>query len=97
MNEGMQFDVAGIKFRLAAFALADVNYGDKLTLKPEPTNEHDKNAIAVYKGEHHIGYVPRRLTSVLVPVETLECVCTKCRSDACTVSARRVDAQVMTE
>ena len=64
MSTGMQFDVAGVKHRLAAFALADVNVGDKLTLKPEPTNEHDPNAIAVYKGEHQIGYVPRCLTSV---------------------------------
>lgn len=54
-----QFEVVGAKFRAADFAQAEVTRGDRLTLKPEPTNQYDPLAIAVYKGETHIGYVPR--------------------------------------
>ncbi len=53
------FIVAGVKFHQKAFTEANVKLGDKIELKPEPTNLYDSNAIAVYKGEHHIGYVPR--------------------------------------
>jgi len=54
-----QFEVAGVKFRSKAFDEAQVQRGDRLTLILEPTNKYDSGAIAVYKGEHHIGYVPR--------------------------------------
>ena len=54
-----QFEVAGVKFRAKAFKDAEVARGDRLTLKREPENKYDPKAIAVYKGEHHIGYVPR--------------------------------------
>lgn len=32
---------------------------ENIVFKPEPKNEHDKNAIAVYLGNYQIGYVPR--------------------------------------
>lgn len=54
-----QFEVAGVKFRAKAFEDAKVARGDRLTLKLEPDNKYDPKAIAIYKGEHHIGYVPR--------------------------------------
>lgn len=38
----------------------DINIGDSLTLKPEPENEYDSNAIKlVDKNGNHIGYIPR--------------------------------------
>lgn len=54
-----QFEIAGIKFRAADYDRAQVTRGDRLTLRPEPTNKYDPLAIAVYKGEVQIGYVPR--------------------------------------
>ncbi|PKM57038.1 MAG: DNA-binding protein [Firmicutes bacterium HGW-Firmicutes-3] len=34
--------------------------GDQLTLKPEPSNMHDKNAIKILdKKDNHVGYLPR--------------------------------------
>jgi len=90
-NPPMQFEVAGVKFRLASFVRANVTYGDKLTLKPEPTNEFDPNAIGVYKGEHHIGYVPRGWTQALVPVETVGCVVCSVWGKGCSVNATRLE------
>lgn len=54
-----QFEVAGVKFRTADFRKAQVNRGDRLTLKPEPDNKHDPLAIAILKDGIQIGYVPR--------------------------------------
>lgn len=54
-----QFEVAGVKFRWQVFCEAKVMRGDRLTLRPEPTNQYDLWAIGVYKDEAHIGYVPK--------------------------------------
>lgn len=55
----IEFQVTGVKWHWDAFNRAQVKRGDFLTLRAEPENKHDPNAVAVYKGEHHIGYVPR--------------------------------------
>lgn len=34
----------------------------------EPDNKHDSNAVAVYFGGHHIGYLPAEVASVVAPV-----------------------------
>jgi hypothetical protein len=60
----IEFQVAGVKWHLAAFNAANPKRGDFLTLKAEPDNQHDPSAIAVYKGEHRIGYVPRNSQEV---------------------------------
>jgi hypothetical protein len=50
-------------FRVVGRKLVDPNYdsplGQNLFLVPEPDNHVDKNAIAVYRGDTRIGYVPR--------------------------------------
>jgi hypothetical protein len=53
--------VAGVSFRLAALADASFDPGRPLTLVPEPDNEHDPNAVAVWNEERtlQLGYVPR--------------------------------------
>lgn len=51
-----QYDIAGINFRRG---IAD--YVGQFTgyLKPQPTNRHDPNAIAIYSSDHHhLGYIP---------------------------------------
>ena len=54
-----QFQVAGTKFRMTEYRIANPIRGDRLTLILEPINEHDPLAVKIMKGEHHIGYVPR--------------------------------------
>ena len=36
--------------------------GDELELVPEPENEFDEDAIAIYKNEMQVGYVPKEFT-----------------------------------
>ena len=51
-----QFSIAGINYRkgIAAYLGRSTGY-----IKPEPTNRHDPNAIAVYAEDgHHLGYIP---------------------------------------
>lgn len=39
--------------------------GDALVLVREPTNEFDKNAVAIYAGAHKVGYIPKAKNAVL--------------------------------
>ena len=51
-----QYSIAGINYRkgIAAYIGRSTGY-----IKPEPTNRHDPNAIAVYADDsHHLGYIP---------------------------------------
>ena len=51
-----QYSIAGINYRkgIAAYLGRSTGY-----IKPEPTNSHDPNAIAVYAEDgHHLGYIP---------------------------------------
>lgn len=59
------FELAGVKFRREAYLSAKPVDGDVLTLKPEPTNKFDPNAVQVFKGDIHIGYVPREFSSMV--------------------------------
>lgn len=42
-----------------------LEYGDELGIVPEPENEYDPDAIALYKGARKVGYVPAHKTKVL--------------------------------
>lgn len=51
-----QYDIAGINFRrgIADYVGQSTGY-----LKPQPSNRHDPNAIAIYSSDHHhLGYIP---------------------------------------
>lgn len=51
-----QYSIAGINYRkgIASYLGRSTGY-----IKPEPTNRHDPNAIAVYAEDgHHLGYIP---------------------------------------
>lgn len=50
-----QYDIAGINFRrgIADYVGQSTGY-----IKPQPTNRHDPNAIAIYASDgHHLGYI----------------------------------------
>jgi HIRAN domain len=53
--------VAGVSFRPDAVADPSFDPGARLALIPEPENEHDPNAIAVWNADRTLqaGYVPR--------------------------------------
>lgn len=53
--------VAGVSFRPEAVADRSFDPGLPLSLVPEPENEHDPNAVAVWNEERTLqaGYVPR--------------------------------------
>lgn len=36
--------------------------GDELEVIPEPENEYDEDAIALYKGSKMVGYIPKEIT-----------------------------------
>jgi hypothetical protein len=59
--------VAGVSFRPGAVDDASFDPGKPLALVPEPDNEHDPNAVAIWNGERTIqaGYVPREVATEL--------------------------------
>jgi hypothetical protein len=59
--------VAGVSFRPEAVADPSFDPGKRLALVPEPENEHDPNAVAVWNAERTLqaGYVPRETAAEL--------------------------------
>jgi hypothetical protein len=59
--------VAGVTFRPEALEDASFDPGRPLALVPEPQNEHDPNAVAIWNGDKtlQVGYVPRDVASGL--------------------------------
>ena len=51
----------------AVEATAALQPGDTLSVKREPENEYDQNAVAVYLGSIHIGYIERGQAAWLSP------------------------------
>ncbi len=60
-NANMNSFVAGIKYRENyEELLAKLEEGMELQIKPEPNNEFDPDALAVFNGEDHLGYIPKK-------------------------------------
>lgn len=60
-NANMNSFVAGIKYRdNYEELLAKLKEGMELQIKPEPDNEFDPDALAVYNGDDHLGYIPKK-------------------------------------
>ena len=59
--------VAGVSFRPESLEDDSFEPGRRLALVPEPDNEHDPNAVAVWNEKRtiQVGYVPRELTPQL--------------------------------
>ena len=59
-------------YTLYDYNIAGINYRDGIAdylgdfegyLQPDPDNEHDPNAIAIYHSDgHHLGYIPQNMT-----------------------------------
>lgn len=63
--------VAGVSFRIESLDDDSFEPGRRLALVPEPDNEHDPNAVAVWNEERtlQVGYVPRETAPKLSGVE----------------------------
>lgn len=60
-NANMNSFVAGIKYRENyEKMLSKLEEGMELQIKPEPNNEFDHDALAVYHDEDHLGYIPKK-------------------------------------
>lgn len=60
-NANMNSFVAGIKFRdNYEELLSKLKEGMELQVRAEPDNKFDPNALAVYNGDDHLGYIPKR-------------------------------------
>lgn len=53
------FPVAGTVYYDLPLVFTNMQIGDRLILKPEPNNRYDEFAVAIYFGDHKIGFVPR--------------------------------------
>ncbi len=59
--------VAGVSFRGEAYEDASFDPGSRVALVPEPDNEFDPNAVAIWNEERSLqaGYVPREVAGEL--------------------------------
>ena len=58
---------AGVSYRPEALVDPSFDPGRRLALVPEPDNEHDQNAVAIWNEEQtlQLGYVPRETAAEL--------------------------------
>ena len=82
--------VAGVSFRPEAVADSSFDPGARLALVPEPENEHDPNAVAIWNEERTLqaGYVPREIAAgagrrraggLALARGARDCACCSCR------------------
>ncbi len=76
------FYVAGVKHYQSSRALkkfhnnSEIKEGTQLTLRREPCNPYDPNAVQILKGEEMLGYVPAKFSAqVAALLELGECEC----------------------
>ena len=73
IGEVIEFTVAGMSYRDDIDEYIGEHVG---TLEAEPTNEYDPNAIKILAEDgHHVGYVPKDMTSEVRNSAKLPCTC----------------------
>lgn len=60
-----RFSIAGFSYYEGCIAFADLKMGAVLTLKPEPNNRFDKNAVEIYYNDYKLGYIPREKNRIV--------------------------------
>ena len=61
----VDFNIAGMRFWDGATVLRKLKAGKKLDLVAEPDNPVDEDAIAIYRKNVKLGYVPREYNALL--------------------------------
>jgi hypothetical protein len=51
--------IAGFAYYDGLEVIDEMKLGAPVSLKSEPDNPHDPNAVAIYLGEHKLGYIPK--------------------------------------
>lgn len=59
--------IVGISFYDRQSHIDELSIGDKLFLKRDYKNIHDKNAIGVYKNNYHLGWISKNISKILAP------------------------------
>lgn len=73
IGENIEFDIAGMSYRDNIDNYLGEHPG---TLEAEPDNDYDPNAIKVLAEDgHHVGYVPKDMTSEVRKYSQLPCQC----------------------
>ena len=73
IGEVLEFTIAGMSYRDDIDDYLGEHVG---TLEAEPTNEYDPNAIKILAEDgHHVGYVPKDMTSEVRNSDTLPSTC----------------------
>lgn len=73
IGEVLEFTIAGMSYRDDIDDYLGEHVG---TLEAEPTNSYDANAIKILAEDgHHVGYVPKDMTSEVRKSATLPCTC----------------------
>lgn len=73
IGEVLEFTIAGMSYRDDIDDYLGEHVG---TLEAEPTNPYDSNAIKILAEDgHHVGYVPKDMTSEIRNSATLPCTC----------------------
>ena len=69
----LEFEIAGMSYRNN---IDDYLGEHKGTLEAEPRNEYDPNAIKILAEDgHHVGYVPKDMTTAVREFNTIPCTC----------------------
>lgn len=90
------FNIAGMRYWDGATVLGKLKPGKKLRLVAEPKNRHDPNAVAIYRKDLKLGYVPRASNALVAQLlrfghtDVLECRILKVDPEAETWSQVRV-------
>lgn len=60
-----EFHVAGVQYHEAVEVMDKIKVGDVVRLERDEDNNYDKNAVAIFYGDTHLGYVPREEAKIL--------------------------------
>lgn len=78
-----EFFIAGVQFHESDLVKDKMKVGDTLTMRPEPDNKYDPNAVALIWNKDHteddcfIGYVPAKFSAeVAAALEYMDITCT---------------------
>lgn len=85
--EFLNCNLAGFGHTEGYMILDELKPGTRLTMVREDENKHDHEAIALFYGETHVGYIPRQANSMLATfmdygyADIFECVVTSVDKD----------------
>lgn len=56
----MKYSIVAMEYRKSVDFVAALAVGAEVVLLREPNNPHDKFAVAVWVGDRHVGYIPKK-------------------------------------